>query len=182
MSLCWLFYRRSSKTWAEARLQSWPSTSCPVISCRSIRLTTPGGSKRSLKNTTLPGTASTIGAHELTCLLAHSSLVSNLVQAATVAKVINHVSFFNVKSHIWLVDWQGGWPSCPAGQWTEGPADVSQGAGVLPQMAPGGRDDGQRFGRRLSEGRPVAGLRPREGAEATTGGKYCVCVESMHRC
>lgn len=88
-------------------------------------------------------------------------------------------------SHKWLIaiDQQGEWPSWPAGQWAEGLADVPQGAGVLPQMAPGGRDNSQRSGRRLPEGRPVAGLCPCEGAEATTGGRaaeilcvLCVCV------
>lgn len=76
--------------------------------------------------------------------------------------------------HIWLIiDWQGEWPLRSAGQWNEGSSDVSQGAGVLPEMAPGGGDDGQRSGRCVPERRPVKGLRPREGAEEATGGRWC---------
>lgn len=59
-----LFYRSFSKLWAEAKLQSQPSTSCPITFYESILPMTPGGSKRSQINTMLPGTASTIGAYK----------------------------------------------------------------------------------------------------------------------
>lgn len=172
------FYRCYSKTWAEAKVQSQPSTSCPVIFCGSTPLTTPGESKRSQRNSMLPGTASTIGEHR------------SYRWAVEAAAVFNHGCYsgcasINQVSHIWLINIysQSKWPLRPAGQWAEGSADVSQRAGVFPQMAPGGGDYSQRPGRRLPEGRPVAGLRPRQGAEATTGGRaanrHC---ESVPRC
>lgn len=92
-----LFYRCSSKTWAEAKAQSQPSTSCPLIFCGSTPPTTPGESKRSQRNTTLPGTASTTGQHDAAlCMYALDQKLKCLITAQLLhysgCASINHVS------------------------------------------------------------------------------------------
>lgn len=162
------FYRRSSKLWVETRSQLQPSMSCPITFYENTLQTTPGGSKRSQRNTTLPGTASTTGA-------------SNTRPSITQTTGCHSFPTRLTRSCL-----QGERPSRPAGWWAEGSPGVSQGAGVLPQVAPGGRDDSHCPVGRLAKGESVSGLRPREGAEATTGGrvgkwqKNRVCVCGIH--
>lgn len=84
------------------------------------------------------------------------------------------------KTFIAFCSVQGQWPPRAAGRRTERPAGVPQGAGSLPQVAPGGRDHRQRAGRRLPEGGLVTGLRPRQRAQTTAGGRnLCLSVPQV---
>lgn len=56
-----LFCRSFYKLWVEVRRRWQPSTSSPTSFYKNTRLTTPGGSKKSPKNSALPGRPSAAG-------------------------------------------------------------------------------------------------------------------------